>query len=69
MHVARAYGGYVLPDANDLIARVLERADVLYLDMPLLATNCGQTIDFNGTTYTGKLHNWFAPSINQVSRP
>jgi len=50
----------VMPDANDLISLILQRADVLYFDMPLLATNCGQKIHVNGTTYSGTLHSWFA---------
>jgi hypothetical protein len=47
-------------DAAHLISRLLERADVLYLDMPLVATNCGQRIDVGGAEYSGTNHNWFA---------
>jgi hypothetical protein len=57
---SRALGDTILPDAKDLMVRLLERADVLYLDMPLLAINCGQKIDINGIKYTGASHNWFA---------
>ena len=34
----------VMPDANDFISLILQRADVLYFDMPLLATNCGRRL-------------------------
>jgi hypothetical protein len=50
----------VFDDARHLIARLLEHADVLFLDMPLVATNCGQPIDIGGAIYTGSNHNWFA---------
>jgi pimeloyl-ACP methyl ester carboxylesterase len=48
------------PDAAWLIANLLERADVLYFDMPLVATNCGQEIEIGGTVFSGENHNWFA---------
>ena len=50
----------VFDDALHLIARLLDHADVLYLDMPLVATNCGQEIDIGGAIYSGSNHNWFA---------
>jgi hypothetical protein len=48
----------ILPDAAALIDRLLERADVLYFDMPMLGTNCGQTISIKGISYSGIMHNW-----------
>ena len=50
----------VFDDARSLIARLLDDADVLFLDMPMVATNCGQAIDIGGAVYTGSNHNWFA---------
>lgn len=47
-------------DAAQLIEKVLQRADVLYFDMPLVATNCGQEIDLGGAVYSGTSHNWFS---------
>jgi hypothetical protein len=47
-------------DALALIHRLIERADVLYLDMPMLGTNCGQTFEMKGIKYSGYMHNWLA---------
>ena len=55
----RRFADNVLSDARTLIERLLERADVLFLDMPMVGTNCGQKFDINGIAYTGYLHNWF----------
>ena len=41
------------PDAVDLIGRLLDRADVLYLDMPMLGINCGQTFAIKDIAYSG----------------
>jgi hypothetical protein len=52
-------GTMLLPDTKALIERILERADVLFLDMPMLGTNCYQEFRIRGIAYGGPRHDWF----------
>jgi hypothetical protein len=55
------FADYLQVDAARLMAKALDRADVLYFDMPLVATNCGQEVDVGeGAVYSGTSHNWFS---------
>jgi hypothetical protein len=49
----------ILPDAVTMIERLLDHADVLYVDMPMLGVNCGQEFKIKDIAYTGYMHNWF----------
>jgi hypothetical protein len=55
----RGCGAELLPDTKALIERILERADVLYLDIPLLGTNCYQEFRIGDISYWGPRHDWF----------
>src|SRR5690606_2576983 len=48
------------PDARKLVSRVLEKADVLYVDMPMQGMNCDQRFTLAGVEIHRSRHDWFA---------